>query len=843
MLRARLVTHLLVIALVSAAALPGNAQQSPPKKKTRNAAKAAAPGKTLEPIASLATPSLQEDFPAICIGPDGNPLVAHIAYDTTADTVRLAELTSEGLVERAILSEPGNVYQPSLAVDGQGTVWCVWSQMQGTRWNLLCRTITDGKPGDRIVSLTDSPAGDIFPTAKTDRRGRVWVAWQSLDGGHGDIFVKCYDPKAGEWSDAIQVTDHPAGDWEPRLAFDGDDRALVLFDSYRNGNFDLFLAKVSLDGQVELSPITATERYEARASAAASPDGKTLWVAYEEGPKRWGKDLGSEWRKLGGGLHYDRHLYLARVDLPTGSVTKIADITRLTPGLMTTLGKPDSSSICLPEVVVDRQGNPWVFYRFGKSFWKVALTKYDVANGTWSKPQTLGNSSYCQDRRIAATLGPDGHIYAVWPSDGRTGKQQQISALHLARIDPVTPLPQADPSLLTTEQSRIGEAFTPVNDTPERDRADHHDWTFDGEEYTLYFGDFHRHTDFSRCRTSDDGCIVEHFRYAYDACGLDFLSTTDHTDAGKVYHEYEWWQTQKLADMFHTPDFFLAFYAYEREQGWPYGHRNVIYLNRGGPIIYIKRANYAASRWATPLPPEDGAIKGDIPPWQLWELLRKTGRRVITMEHTAASGMGTDWAIYKEIDSRIETLVEIYQGSRNSYEGVGAPQPAVARQGGPMEFGRFNAGVYQNALRLGHKLGVFASSDHRSTNISFGGTYVKKFDREGVFEAMDARRTIAATDKIFMEFSCNGQMLGSIFETTQQPTMKVSIRGTAPIKTVTILRNEVTIRRFTPTDGATFDATFTDEDPIVGENRYYVRVEQNDGNMGWTSPVWVTYRP
>jgi len=35
--------------------------------------------------------------------------------------------------------------------------------------------------------------------------------------------------------------------------------------------------------------------------------------------------------------------------------------------------------------------------------------------------------------------------------------------------------------------------------------------------------------------------------------------------------------------------------------------------------------------------------------------------------------------------------------------------------------------------------------------------------------------------------------------------------------------------------------TYTDEKPLEGENRYYVRVVQVDGNMGWTSPIWVQY--
>ncbi len=840
----RVVLAALVLLLVSA---PGYAQRRANKKKASEAPpRLAASGGMIEPSASLDTRWLQEDFPAVCIGPGGKPLVAYVAYDTTADTVRLAELTDGGLVERGALSEPGNAYQPCLACDGNGTVWCVWSQMQDGRWNLLGRPIRDGKPDGKIVTVAASPGNDLFADAKTDRQGRVWVTWQSFDGGHGDIFLKHYDPKAlpeEAWSPPIQVTKHPAGDWEPRLAFGAGDEALVVFDTYRHGNFDVLLARVSPDGETRLTPIAASGRYEARAEAAASPDGKTLWVAYEDGPKRWGKDLGSEWRSLGGGLHFDRHLYLARVDLATGKTSKVADVTPLIPGLMATLGTPNSNSICLPEIVVDGSGNPWLFYRHGKAFWQVALTKYNVEKKAWTRPQTFARSTYCQDRRVAAAVGPEGTVYAVWPSDGRKGKQQRVSGIHLARLDPKQPRPLADPAMLATEQKRAKPAFVPVNDTPERPRDEHHRWEFDDQQYTLYWGDFHRHTDFSQCRTSDDGCIVEHFRYAYDASGLDYLSTTDHTDAGKVYHEYEWWQTQKFADMFHNPGFFLAFYAYEREQRWPYGHRNVVFIERGGPIVYIQRANYAASRWATPLPPQDGARDGEIPPWQLWDLLRHSGYRVITMEHTPGGGMGTDWSVYKQIDSQIETLVEIYQGSRNSYEGVGAPQPAVAHQGGPMDFGKFNAGAYQNALRLGHKLGVFASSDHRSTNISFGGVYVKKFDRPGVFEAVDARRTIAATDKIFMEFSCNGHLLGEIFETSEKPTMKVSVRGTAPIRAVTIVRNEANIRRFSPKEGSQFDATFTDEEPLVGENRYYVRVEQTDGNMGWTSPVWATYKP
>ena len=173
--------------------------------------------------------------------------------------------------------------------------------------------------------------------------------------------------------------------------------------------------------------------------------------------------------------------------------------------------------------------------------------------------------------------------------------------------------------------------------------------------------------------------------------------------------------------------------------------------------------------------------------------------------------MGTDWGKYHDapIDHAIENVVEIYQGARVSYEGLGAPQPTVGLRPGEkytiasgkepaaappdpiLDFGNRNAGVYQNALRFRHRLGVFASSDHISQHCSYGGVYVKDFTREGIIEGFKARRTVAATDKIYLEFTCNDQPLGSIFENNgDKPKLSIRVDGTAPIKRVTLIRNE-----------------------------------------------------
>jgi len=244
------------------------------------------------------------------------------------------------------------------------------------------------------------------------------------------------------------------------------------------------------------------------------------------------------------------------------------------------------------------------------------------------------------------------------------------------------------------------------------------------------------------------------------------------------------------------------------------------------------------------------AKEGDaeLSPQELWDVLVRYDKPVSVISHTGAANGGTNWNLIKAVDHRVENIIEIFQGARVSYEGQGAPQPTVGMREGERSqvplgrpiasFGDYNNGAYQNALGRGHKLGVWADSDHISTHTSYGGVYVKEFTREGIIEGLNARRTIAATDKIFVDFTCNGHLLGTEIELAGRPTLQWKIDGTADIKQLTLVRNEENYQQWKPASNIV-SQTFVDESPIAGENRYYLRVEQIDGNMAWSSPVWV----
>jgi len=849
------------------------------KAKGKGKAKAPAPPQLLAPLAeriSSVDAALHRDFPDLCLVGKGRLWTAYIEHDGKGDTLCLGRGLGAALLgatdlesknssaiiwELARLSSPGVIHQPATTADGAGGVWTFWGQVNERDVMTLRARHFEKEAGPEIELAASEDAGNSFVDAATDAAGRVWVVWQEIRPGASRIRLKHWSQASG-WSEVIDVSGtRPGGHWEPRLALTDTSGAWVVYDSSAGSEFNLHLARVTLDGSVKDRKLVDTPDYEARAAIAA--DGKGgLWVAAERGSRQWGLDSRGHENALG--FNAGKRFLLGHFDPAKDTFTEV-----LVPANGRPTPAPDPSpgfAVNVPSLAVTPDGRVWLGYRyFSNLFWRVALTAYDPATQSWLEPAALPDSTMGQDRHQELTPGKDGTLWMTWPTDQRATKAPGVARVHLARIDtraewPTMPKEPAKPI------TRSADPLPYLNEsTPPRPLTEHHTWTVGGKTYRLVWGDLHRHTDISNCRTGFDGCILEAYRYAYDLAGLDFLGTSDHTDIGKVYSPYEWWHTQRQVDVFHAPGGFASLYAYEREQTFPWGHRNIVFAKRGGAIVHINRTVYRNSPWQATLPVMPGVDQ--IQPPELWDILKRHGQPVAIISHTGATGMGTDWTRYENgIDNTHENTVEIFQGARVSYEGLGLPQPTVGlRRDEPYtpsnrdgknfplppapitDFGAgqkaenrpaLNNGVYQKALSAGHKLGVFASSDHISAHTSFGGVYVENFTREGIIAGFKARRTVAATDKIFIELSCGDRLMGEVIETKEKPVLKYRILGTAPIKRVTIVRNE-TNHHVIESAEKEVTGEWTDQEPLPGENRYYLRIEQSDGNMAWSSPLWV----
>jgi len=80
--------------------------------------------------------------------------------------------------------------------------------------------------------------------------------------------------------------------------------------------------------------------------------------------------------------------------------------------------------------------------------------------------------------------------------------------------------------------------------------------------------------------------------------------------------------------------------------------------------------------------------------------------------------------------------------------------------------------------------------------------------------------------------------MGESFTAGGTTPIKAFIRGTGPLATVTLVKNNRAIYT-KPGDGPEMTFTYTDTEGRSGEAYYYIRVQQQNGQLGWSSPIWV----
>ena len=428
------------------------------------------------------------------------------------------------------------------------------------------------------------------------------------------------------------------------------------------------------------------------------------------------------------------------------------------------------------------------------------------------------------------------------------------------------------PAPLTAFQASTAPDYAPThpNEQAELAMIRGHRVQVGGESWKVVRGDLHRHTEISMDGAAD-GTLVDAYRYALNAAQLDFLGVSDHnygqwldtdepTDP-QSDNEFQFWRTQKSADLFHVPGRFTPLYGYERTPNFPLGHRNIFHAKRGVFSLRVPKLHVR----------ERPELLDSDPP-KLWAYLRRTGG--IGIPHTPATTMGTNW---QRRDDEVIPVTEIYQGDRNSYETQGGPRAALPDDPGLGAAGRapHQDGLVQNALGVGYRMGFIASSDHFSTHISYANLIVpdRVTTREDLLDAFRKRRTYASTDNIALDFHTGKRHQGSVVAVSEPPVFSARIRGTAPILSVEVIKNNrsVYLRKGEGQSVVEFeyrDADFDDTSmgptatitnwsrpetgirarPDPSESYYYLRVIQSfsgsepekEGEVAWSSPIFVT---
>ncbi|MFB3826280.1 MAG: DUF3604 domain-containing protein [Bryobacteraceae bacterium] len=863
------------------------------------------------PIPQTATgPEFEDDDPAVLRTRTGEYWLAWVAYATRkrdgyqytgADQVMVAR-SRDGLswYGATSLTPPGDHSRAALAEDARGRVWCVWAaqkQLETGNFDLYARRF-DGQSWSNEERLTNHPMPDIFHRLAADRRGNMYLVWMGYRAGpagappQSDILMRQY--AEDRWGEEINVSQSAVNDWDPAVAVDSSGRAWVAWDSYRPrsdgpATYDVLLRPWSKSGFGALRAVSATPLAEMRADVAVDARDR-VWVAWEEAGVNWGKDSGYEnpkhriWLRPGGSRIYgppnsQKALYRRpRVAVLENDQWKEPKA-RLEDAYPADLQR---NLYLSPRLGMDGGGRAWMFVRHqhiaqgrnaGQFFDYYATTLAGAGGGQRWLPLTLLPGSTGRQDTVLTAAPAEGGIVVALVGDGRRLPvplpiNHDVSTVRLAGAG-------AEPELQSFQPSDPGQfPVTHSEEAAQVAAVRAHRLAVGGRSYKIVRGDVHRHTEI--CMDGGvDGSLWDAYRYGIDAAGFDYMAVTDHNygawldtdepESKNTDNEYQWWRTQKSADMFYVPGRFVPLYGYERSINFPLGHRNVLHVRRGVFSYRVPKLHISER-------PE--LIEKDAQ--GLWAYLRATDG--VGLPHTMGTSMGTDWRLR---DDDLEPVAEIYQGDRNSYEEEGQPRAAIPQAWGDGGAGRppFQKGLIWNALGVGYKMGFIASSDHFSTHISYANLVVpdRVTTRADLLDAFRSRRTYGSTDNIVLDFHAGEVMQGGEMTARESPTFQIRARGTEPILRVEIVKNNRIVFTRGPEretgDPRRIEFSFRDNekfsDTSVGPTSqirnweapetgirprppgkfayYYVRVVQSysrenperEGEVAWSSPIFV----
>lgn len=832
--------------------------------------------------------SEEQDYPAAAVDRSGKVWVAYMEFkhNPDHDRIRLVAndfdaMTAKPGGDQIMLksyanntwSEPvpvsapgGDLYRPAVAVDGQGRPWVFWPENTAGNFDIRGRVVENGKPGT-LLKLSSAAGSDIDPVATTDSNGKVVVAWQGWRNGRASIYASVQNGNG--FGSAVTVGTSTSNEWNPAIAADKSGRVTVAWDSYRNGNYDIYMKSRNAQGAWSAeSGAAASATYEAYPSLAYDPSG-TLWMAYEEGAERWGKDFGA-YSSDGVPVYSGRAARLRGFTASGAVVEAVTDPGTVLPGApardinppgrqATVTGwlTPNAESWkkraadqattptpgpknTMPRVTVDASGRIWLAVRSpGPIFWGPLGTVWtetvsSYSGSEWTGAVYLHHSDNLLDNRPALVSVKPGELLVLNSSDSRREFHQMAYMPGLKSFPDEMP---KDPYQNDLFMSRIAmgpaagaPATKPVSPAASsgidpRDRKELDSVAAmravrlktPAGNLRILRGEFHRHSEISMDGAAD-GTIIDQYRYMIDGSYMDWVGCCDHDNGGA--REYSWWISQKLTDIFHSSTF-VPMFSYERSVTYPEGHRNVIFAQRGvRPLARLPRTT------ADPVVHAPDTM-------MLYSYLKKFNG--IVASHTSGTNMGTDW---RDNDPDSEPVVEIYQGDRQNYEMPGAPRTNMEKDsiGGWRPKGFINL-----VLERGVKLSFQASSDHVSTHMSYANVLAPDNSRESILKAFQQRHVYGATDHILADYRSGTHIMGDAFSTATPPELKVKLIGTAPFSKVAIIKDSQYVYSIEP-GKAEVEFSWRDAKPEPGKIAYYyVRGEQTNGEIVWVSPMWITY--
>lgn len=440
-----------------------------------------------------------------------------------------------------------------------------------------------------------------------------------------------------------------------------------------------------------------------------------------------------------------------------------------------------------PTLVVGSEGGVALFGRGSHAFFR-----QDLSAAGWSERRPLGTTDWgCRGRWVDARLDGDSILTA----------RREKKGIEILRLEAP---PRSAPAMV---EARVELEKNAHRDVPPRPTGD--DPAARDGRRTL-FGDIHQHSAHSDgCGAADEPYLRA--RYVY---GDDFCALTDHESfIGKRIGQGEWSYLTAVANRHDAPGEFATLIAYEwtgRKYPGP-GHKVVYLPSEGGPIVSRDHV------------PEGASLVARV---------KELGGFAVP-HHVGWTG--ADEAAHDPVGQPVWEICSCH----GCY--LHADHPLGGR-------GDLRDQMVDAVMKRGLRFGFIACSDGHGLLFHHGAgrkrdpfrcglTAVQAEDctREAILRAIRERRCYATSGvPIFLDLRAAGAPMGSELTIDAPVLVRAEASCATEIRALTLIGPEGPIAEVCG-DGAT-EATV---EARVGSGWVYARVEQHDGEMAWSSPIFL----
>ncbi|MEG1922977.1 MAG: CehA/McbA family metallohydrolase [Clostridia bacterium] len=389
----------------------------------------------------------------------------------------------------------------------------------------------------------------------------------------------------------------------------------------------------------------------------------------------------------------------------------------------------------------------------------------------------------------------------------------------------------ADSDTFTPQTDMIdGKHTVKIIITREDKATCQYEWVFTiGEaQYGIYFGQLHSHT----AQYSDgSGTLKQAYEHAMNAPNVDFLAVTDHSNYFDTKTNFgdmgdptkgtmgengqtKWQEALATADYYDSlSSDFVALYGYEMTWSGQYGHMNT--FNTEG---FVSRNNPTYT------------VKGGAGLTAYYDLLKQYPNSISQFNHPGTTfGTFDDFAHYDVGADKMITMIEVGNGE-GAVDGK-AYWPSYE--------------YYTLALDKGWHLAPTNNQDNHKGNWGDSNTarscvITDNFTREGIYQAMRDMSMYATEDNdLRINYFLNDQKLGSIIPEKPEnvhiyANLSDGTEGENVGKVSVIVNGGVVAY----SQEINANSGIIDIELPCNYSYYYLRVDQADGNIAVTAPVW-----